>query len=89
MQTGRAEEKRHHAAYDSTRSQKNAPPEHGTDGANMEENAQGEAVRLVLGRSFFRDIPGIGVNNDAAPDLKDSAEALLFLPSPLPVAFRA
>ena len=55
----------------------------------MEENAQGEAVRLVLGRSFFRDIPGIGVNNDAVPDLKDSAEALLFLPSPLPVAFRA
>ena len=55
----------------------------------MEEHAQGEAVRLVVGRSCFRDIPGIGVNNDAVPDLKDSAEALLFLPSPLPVAFRA
>ena len=55
----------------------------------MEGNVQGEAVHLVLRRSFFRDIPGIGVNNDAVPDLKDSAEALLFLPSPLPVAFRA
>ena len=68
---------------------KNAPPEHGTDGANMEENAQGEAVRLGLGRSFVRDIPGIGVHNDAVTELKDYAEALLFLPSPLPVAFRA
>ena len=55
----------------------------------MEGNVQGEAVRLVLGRSFFWDIPGIGVNNDAVPDLKDSAEALFFFPSPLPVAFRA
>ena len=69
---------------------KKSPPEYGTDGDN-EGQDQGETVRLPMGMGLFlfRDIPGVGVNDESVLDLKDSAEALFFFPSPLPVAARA
>ena len=45
--------------------------------------------RVDEGLFLFRDIPRVGVNDDSVSNLKDSAEALFFFPSPLPVAFRA